>query len=118
LSIEQFDKYMQLERDRQSFGYGAKIEMALVEMAVAMRPTKLRDDQRLQLVELLLKESKPPKKSVNSNLDYHFVMLQMAKIPEDKLKPLFDDAQWHVLRRSLDQAKAMEQQLRQVGMLE
>jgi hypothetical protein len=115
LTTEQYDKYEKIERDRQAFSYGAKIEMAV---AMLDNTLPLRDDQRLKLAELLLDESKPPKRSLNSNYDYYFVMIQMARIPPDKLRPLFDDAQWRIISRLLEQMKAREPQLRQAGVLD
>ena len=73
----------------------------------------LADEQRQKLVALLLAETKPPKRF--GPYDYYVVTVQMAKLPEEKLKPLFDDAQWRMLRQQLNNMRAMEQWLKQSG---
>jgi len=44
-------------------------------------------------------------------------MYQAGKIPESKLKAIFDDKQWGFVSRQLNQMRGMEQFLRNNGML-
>ena len=44
-------------------------------------------------------------------------MLQSARVPEDKLKPIFDAPQWRLLSRQINQAQGMEQWLKQNGII-
>ena len=44
-------------------------------------------------------------------------MYRLSKLPEAKLKPLFDDIQWQVIKGQMDQYRGMQQFLRQQGML-
>ena len=65
---------------------------------------------------MLLEETKPPRK-FGHQYDYYVIMWQAAKLPEDKLKPLFDDVQWKVLNQQFAQMQGMEQWLKQFGVL-
>ena len=44
-------------------------------------------------------------------------MLQTARLPEAKLKPIFDAPQWRLLSRQFAQARAMAQRLKATGVL-
>jgi hypothetical protein len=44
-------------------------------------------------------------------------LIQLGRLPEEKLKPLFDDAQWRALHQQLVRFKGMEPQLIEAGML-
>lgn len=65
---------------------------------------------------LLLQETGPPRQF--GQYDFYVVMVQMARIPEDKLKPLFDATQWRTMQRQLDGMRGMEQWLSQTGVLD
>ncbi len=71
------------------------------------------DDQRRQLVQLLHDETTPPR-SLGQN-DYYVVLYQLSRIPEARIKPVFEDVQWRYLKRSLDQGRGMEMFLKQQG---
>jgi hypothetical protein len=45
------------------------------------------------------------------------VLVQLAKLPEATLKPIFDDAQWQLLKRQLTQMQGMEQFLKNSDLL-
>lgn len=112
LTDEQSAQYDKIEQERRTYRYRAKIEFSV---AMLDNGLPLNDEQRQRLVALLLAETKPPKRF--GPYDYYVVMVQMAKLPEDKLKPLFDDVQWRMLRQQLNNMRAMEQWLRQTGTL-
>jgi hypothetical protein len=65
----------------------------------------LSDDQRQRLVELLVNETRPPKK-YGQGMNW-YVLLQTSTIPESKFKPILDDIQWKIFRRQFIQAKTM-----------
>ena len=50
-------------------------------------------------------------------MQYYLVMYQASQIPEDKLKPMFDDIQWKMVNRQLAQYKQYKQYLKQTGQL-
>ncbi len=45
------------------------------------------------------------------------ILLQAAKLPAAKLRPIFNDDQWRLLGRQLNEAKGMERFLSQNGFL-
>ncbi len=73
----------------------------------------LRAAQRRQLEQLLLDETRPPARF--SQYDSMVVLAQAAQLPEEKLKPLFDDLQWKMLKKQFDQARGIEPFLKANG---
>ncbi len=112
LDPEQSARYEQQERERRKFRYEAIIEQAMSQLGTTI---PFRTEQRQRLVKLLLDETEPPKAFGHS--DYYVVLYQASKLEEAKLRPIFDDAQWQSLKRSLDQSRGMEQFLRRNGFL-
>ena len=114
LDSEQFAKYEQQESERRKFRYEAKIGLVVAMLENGM---PLRDEQRQRFVKLLVDETQPPRRFGQSQYDYYVVLFQAAKLPENKLKPIFDDAQWRALSQQFAQAKAMERTLRKNGIV-
>jgi hypothetical protein len=105
-------RYEQQERQRRKFRYEAKIELVMSNLETTI---PLRAEQRQRMVKLLLDETEPPKDF--GNYDYYIVLYQARKLGEAKLKPIFDDAQWQTLKRTLDQSQQIERQLKLNGLL-
>jgi len=99
--------YQEMNRDRKKFRYRAKVDLLVVTLDNVVG---LRDDQRKRFVKLLLDETRPAKRE--GPYDYYVLMYQVSKLPEAKLKPLFDDAQWRKLNAQLAQMNGIEQFLR------
>jgi hypothetical protein len=112
LTDEQFVRYDVVARERRTFRHRAKIELVV---AALEQSTPLLDEQRRKLIELLVRETRPLRKS--GNYDYYALMLQVSRIPEAKLRLLFDEAQWRGLSQQVNQAKGYEQWLKQMGYL-
>ena len=110
LSGEQSERYERQQRERRQFNYEAKIEYALIMLESGV---PLREQQRKQFVKLLLEETEPPK-SFGRQPQYE-VFFQVGTLDEEKLRPIFDDAQWRAIRRLLAQAKAMGPNLKRNG---
>ena len=106
-------KYEDVLTNKRLFRYRAKVDLtvAFLDNAVGFKA-----DQRKKLSEILLVETKPPRRY--GQYDYYVVMWQAAHLPEAKLKPLFDETQWKLLSRQLTQVKGMGQFLKQNGYLE
>jgi hypothetical protein len=113
LTAEQLARYDARARERRASHHRASAEEAL--RMLLQRGISLRDAQRRELLDLMAKEIKPSRRA--SRHDQYRVLIQLGRLPEDKLKPLFDDAQWNALRQQLAQFKALEPQLIKVGML-
>jgi hypothetical protein len=112
LTSEQFQHYEAVARERRTFHHRVNIEMAvgMFEMSMPMRAAQRRD-----FIALLLNLTKPPRRS--GQYGYYGLMYQVSLLPEEKLKPLFDNAQWKVVSAQFNQYKGMRQWLKQSGEL-
>jgi hypothetical protein len=113
LTGDQLARYDAITRERRAFRHRATIELAVTTLE--QQSTPLRDVQRRELIKLLTKQTKPSRKS--GPYDYYVVMFQLGRLPEEKLKPLFDNMQWQVMSRQLDQFKGYDMMLRRSGQL-
>ena len=104
LDSDQTSRYAEVLKARREYRYRAKLDLVV---AMLDNTIGLKSDQRKQLVALLRKETRPPKKF--GTYDSQVVLLQLSKLDESKVKPLFDDSQWRAMKRQLDNAKGMEQ---------
>jgi hypothetical protein len=110
LNEEQLVRYEKALEQKRSFRYRAAVELAVVPLGSSLG---LTTDQRRRFVKLLLDETRAPR-NYGARED-HVVMLQAAKLPEAKLRPIFDDRQWRVLSERFAEAKQMEQAMRDNG---
>jgi hypothetical protein len=110
LTPDQVEKHEAVVLDRTLYRYWARVDLA---MELLNNEVGFTDDQRRQLVKLLHEETKPPRR-LGQN-DYYVVLYQLSRIPEDKIKPVFEDVQWRFLKRQLDQGRGMEMFLKQNG---
>ena len=106
LDTQQQAKYEQSELERRRFRYQARVAMVV---AMLEKGVPLLDEQRQKLIKLIGEETEPPRKF--GQYDYYVVLYQASTLPEDKLKPIFDDAQWRALQVQLRQAKSMRRTL-------
>ena len=79
------------------------------------RSERLPESRRQQLTAILTKEIEPSPCHVHEGLYYLFFGLD--RIQEDKLKPLFRDADWQLLNQYREQSRHLEPMLRQAGIL-
>jgi hypothetical protein len=110
LSAEQTSRYEQEIRDRAVFHYRATISWAAVMLAWNLGWS---DDQRQRFEKLLIEETRAPKKFHPH--EYNVLMYLASRIPEAKIKPIFDELQWRLLRPQLMQAKNLENWLKNGG---
>jgi hypothetical protein len=89
--------------DRAKTVYGARVEwmVSLLDGALALKP-----DQHRRFVSLIVEQT-PPLNRYGS-FDYDAVMLHASRLPPDKIKPIFDDAQLSKLLVRFEQARRME----------
>jgi hypothetical protein len=99
-------------RERRQARYQSTVEWFVMHVDKALG---LSEAQRQQFVSVLVTETPPP--NVFGRADYTYLMLQSAKLPEPKIKPIFDTAQWRLLSRQFNQARMMEQWLRQTQVI-
>jgi hypothetical protein len=112
LDAAQFARYDADVRERNLFRYRAKVGLAV---ATLDRSVGLTHDQRERLTTLILEGTHPPRKS--SQLDTQFVLYQLAHLDEAKVRPIFNEAQWNLVKHQLTGAQAYEQMLTRQGML-
>ncbi len=110
LTPEQTARHEEVIHDRTLYRYWAKVDLA---MELLNNEVGFTDEQRQKLLRLLKEETKPPRK-LGEN-DYYVVLYQLSKIPEAKIKPVFEDIQWGFLKRQLDQGRGMGMFLKQNG---
>lgn len=79
------------------------------------RTLSLRDEQKQTLKKFFSREIPPPPYS--NSLSYHYLTYRLAKLPEEKVRPLFDEEQWVSLSQLLAQAGRYEQLLTANGLL-
>ena len=112
LDQEQLAKVEQAELERRKWIYQAKVSLAVTQLESSV---PMLAEQRRQLEALLLEETDVPKKY--GQYAYYVVMIHASKLPEEKLKAIFDDAQWRALKQSFRQFRGMERHLKQQGIL-
>jgi hypothetical protein len=112
LNHDQAARFESLSHERTSFRFRATVDWFVVHLDKGLG---LTDDQRKRFVELLVNEARPPRKFGPG--DYWYLLLQTARLPEAKLKPVFDAPQWRLLSRQFAQARAMEQWLKTNGVI-
>jgi hypothetical protein len=112
LSAEQAAGYEAIASERREFRHRATIELVVNTFEQNM---PMRDEQRRELITRLAKLTKPSRKS--GQYDYYVIMFQLARLPEEKFKPLFDELQWKAINRQRVQFKGMWQFLKQAGEL-
>jgi hypothetical protein len=112
LSDLQLARYDSLLHERRVCRYRATVDWFVVHLDKVLG---LSDDQRRRITELILSETQPSPKP--GQMDYWYLMFQISKIPEAKLKPIYDAPQWRLLSRQLAQARNMEPFLKSNGLL-
>jgi hypothetical protein len=110
LTEEQFAQYDAIARERRVSLHRAAVARAVATLQQGIR---LRDAQRRALITLITNETKPSRWS--GPYDSYILILQLGRLPEEKLKRLFDDDQWQIVNEQLAQFQQLEPMLRQSG---
>jgi hypothetical protein len=110
LSNEQAARYAAIQQERKQTRYRTTVEWWVVQVDKSLG---LSAEARRRLSDLLFKEGRPPRRYGQG--DYWYIMFQAAQIPEAQLEPIFDKVQWRLLGNQLNQARGMEQWLKQNG---
>lgn len=110
LTAEQLEALDRMEEARAKRHYEAQIAAALVMLETRIPLTHV---QRTRMTELLLTQTSPPRMTGHSSYQFYFVYYRMSQLPEPELKALFDDLEWRVVRRMLDQFGGMHPMFQQ-----
>jgi hypothetical protein len=100
------------QADRRKARHAAKVRLFV---ALLEDRCPLKSDQRKALVELLLKETRPPLRP--SEYDWYVLTVQAAKIPEPRLVAILDPAQMRYFKKVTQQAMGIEGHLKQLGVM-
>jgi hypothetical protein len=112
LTPEQTEEYEAAEAERRKTRHAAKVRLFV---AILDQSCPMKASQREAMVNLLLKETQPALRS--SQYDWYVVMVQAARIPDSKLKPILDQAQMTYFKKITVQVRGMEAMLKQMGVL-
>jgi hypothetical protein len=78
-----------------------RFERAVVQSVTALqRNLGLRAKQTTALAELLVFETRPPKRFGEAS-ELALVLFQASRIPTARIKPIFDEAQWRIMSKWL-----------------
>ena len=111
LDAEQAEIFEKNELERRKFRHQATIKLVV---AMLENGVPLRNQQRQNFIKILSEDIPPPKKF--GRYDRYYIYLQAGRA-KDKLKPIFDDAQWKVLSNLFRQGERMEANLKTQGVL-
>jgi hypothetical protein len=114
LTAGQRTHYERSEPARKASEYRAAIEKGVARMSGLL---VLSNEQRQQLTQLLLKEARPPRTLGHDDAGkfWGIVLVQMHRLPQERLKPLFDRAQWATLREYFKRVPAVVKLFQQEG---
>ena len=85
LSPDQEARFESLTRERTNVRFKATVEWFVAHLDKGLG---LTEDQRQRFIELLVRETRAPRKFGQG--DYWYLMLRIDGLPEAKLKPIFD----------------------------
>jgi len=106
LDASQAAHYQSAARERTNYRLKAKLRLALASIDGNVGLTA---DQRKRLWKLIEEEVRLPKRFGDlGELDYSIVTIQLARLPESKLRPIFSTGQWRLLSSQFDMARRME----------
>jgi hypothetical protein len=114
LEPEQEARYRKSILEKNQFRYRAKVRLAINNLDNAIG---FSGEERQRLTDLVLEETKPPIKPAGQ-YETQVVLLKIARIPEAKIRPIFDEARWKLLIPQFQQARGMEAFLKTQGFLD
>lgn len=110
LDEDQSAKYEESLREKDRIRYRVAVNQVVTRVGRALR---LSAKQRRDFAKVLAEETRLPTKF--GPFDYYVVLLQAAKVPEEKIRPLFDEDQWRLLGQHFEQARRMKPLLDENG---
>jgi hypothetical protein len=113
LSQEQAEKFDRIEAERRAARYKAKVGLFV---AALQRNCALTDKQRRELIEMLVDQTKPPKRF--GQYDWYVILYQAGKLPGERYEQIVDEAQMKPLKQTLQQGIGMEQWLKQQKLID
>ena len=112
LSPEQQAKYQTVVDERRRHRFRVMVTNSLLSIE---QTVPLKHAQHMALKTLLLENIQPPQ--AFGQYDHHVVLYHLSRLPEEKIRPLFDDDQWRLLQDQFRQGLGMEPFLIQNGLV-
>jgi len=112
LTPEQSARYEHDERERRAFHFRARVEIVVGLLDDVL---SFGDEQRRKLTEILLEDTHPPRQF--GQYDHYVVLFQMSRLPDERLQPAFDAAQWRHWQNHRGRFQGLEPFLKQNGLL-
>jgi hypothetical protein len=112
LTDEQLTRYDTVTRERRASEHRASAQQAV---AFLQQGIGLRDAQRRELITFIINETKPARGP--GRYGPYVLLWQLSRLPEAKLKRLFDEDQWDVVSEHLAQVQQLVPVLQQSGQL-
>jgi hypothetical protein len=102
LTPSQRKGYDAMENERREFNWRITIAQAIETLDRSMRLTQA---QRRLLSDLMIKETKPPKRNTVNYYEQYYLFWQLDKVPHERFRPKFDAIQLKFLDNQLQQAR-------------
>jgi hypothetical protein len=123
LTQDQFARYVAMARARRATRHRESVLDAVAMLKLGFersvttleRTIVLRDEQRQALITLMTHETKPSRRP--GPYDSQVLLLQLARLPEEKLKRLFDEDQWQIVNQQLIGYRHLEPMLERAGLM-
>jgi hypothetical protein len=112
LGSEQLARYERIEREQIAARHQATLKWVLGILDTTLQ---LNAEQHGRLATLLAEDTRPPRKF--GEYDYYGVMFQVSRLPDTRVKPIFDAGQWAKLQVQLKEAARLEATLVQGGFI-
>ena len=113
LTPTQRKEYERALAERRTSQYAVRVRWVIAYLDSGL---PLLEHQRQQLERVLLEETEPP--TAFGQYDYLIVMYQASRLPQQRLRPIFDEAQWNVFRNHMEKARSLETLLKQNKLLD
>ncbi len=112
LTDEQQAAIDKLEAERRERQHEASMKMLIAGL---QRFCPMTEEQRESFLKLAIENSKPAPRS--HQYERYLLLYQLNKLPQDKIKSIFDDAQYKSLEPALRQGNAYRHMLEQQGLI-
>ena len=110
LTGEQLAQCNAMLRERSQSHHAAAIDRTVT---ILEQGSRFSDAGRQKLIALLKKETRPSR--ITSPYDFYYILGQIRRLPEEKVKPLLNDAQWLRLTMYQNNLQRIEPMLRKAG---
>ncbi len=108
LTLEQRARH---EQERRAV-YRSRVEWMVSQIHAQLR---FSDEQRRRFVDAIVAETRPPEKY--GKYDFLALLFRASRLPEARLKPICNEAQWRLIRHEFDQVRRQEKFLISLGYL-